>query len=110
VTTLTQPKLGTLTTGYALWMNIPGPVRRLLRARVPLHCEEHGGGECLIVSVGSGVPLRWLQVAATAEGHLACRLWEVRQRNKQLAAEQTTADGLTAVLQRWAVAYGLAAN
>jgi hypothetical protein len=85
-------------------------VRRLLRARVPLHCEEHGGGECLIVSVGSGVPLRWLQVAATAEGHLACRLWEVRQRNKQLAAEQTTADGLTAVLQRWAVAYGLAAN
>ncbi len=103
--TATQP--APLTTGYALWLAIPGPVRRLLRARVPLHCEEHGGGECLIVSVGSGVPLRWLMIAATAEGALCCRLWEVRQRNKQLAAEQTTADGLTGLLQKWAAQFGL---
>lgn len=105
--TSTQPK--PITTGLSLWWAIPLPIRRLLRARVPLHCEDHDGiSESLIVAVGSGVPLRWLQVAATAEGHLACRLWEVRQRNKQLAAEQTTADGLTAVLQRWSQTYGLA--
>lgn len=102
--TLTRPPQ----TGLAIWWSIPLTVRRLLRARVPLHCEEHSSGaECLIVAVGSGVPLRWLYVAADAEGALSVRLWEVRQRNKQIAAADATADTLPALLQKWARDFGL---
>jgi hypothetical protein len=97
------------TTGYSLWLCIPGPVRLALRARVPLDCRDHAGGECLIVAVGSGVPLRWLQVAADESGRLACKLWEVRQKSKTLAAAETTADGLTGLLQRWAREFNLGA-
>lgn len=106
--TLTPPRtLPDMTTGRCLWLAIPGPVRRMLRARVPLDCQEHGGGESLIVSVGSGTPLKWLHVGAVADGALVCRLWEVRQKTKKLAEHRTTADGLTAVLQRWAKEFGL---
>lgn len=110
MTTMTTEPRPMPQTGLSLWYAIPMPVRRLLRARVPLHCEAHGtGDESLIVAVGSGTPLRWLQVAGTAEGTLNVRLWEVRQRNKQLAACETTADALTAVLQKLASEFGLSA-
>ena len=105
--TVTKPR--PLTTGRALWNSIPNPVRRLIRARVPLDCADAGGAESLMVAVGGGVPLRWLQVEADAAGMLCCRLWEVRQRVKEVAKEITTADGVTLLLQRWALAFGLSA-
>ena len=92
-------------TGLLLWWNIPGPVRTALRARVPLDCEVLGGSECLVVSVGSGTPLRWLQVAGTTTGELDVRLWEVRRTTKPLAAEVVPSDRLTELLLRWSRAY-----
>ena len=107
---MTTAPTKTLTAGYSLWLCIPGPVRQALRARVPLDCRDHDeGAESLIVAVGSGVPLTWLQVRAEASGELSLRLWEVRQRVKQLAAATTTADRLAATLQQWARAYNLSA-
>ena len=107
--TLTPPKtLPALTTGIALWLSVPGPVRTQLRARVPLECRDRDGSESLMLSVGSGTPLRWLQVGAVASGNLLCRLWEVRTRaTVKLAEAETPADGLTLVLQKWAKDHGL---
>jgi hypothetical protein len=105
--TATEPR-PVPTTGYSLWLCIPGPVRTALRARVPLDCRDHGGGaESLVVAVGSGCPLTWLQVQPAASGELSVRLWEVRQRVKELAAETTTADRLPALLQELAARFGL---
>lgn len=104
VTTLATP----LTTGRALWLAIPLPVRLALRARVPLSDREHGNGdEALIVSVGCGVPLRLLEVSADSHGTLLVRLYELRQRIRLLACIPTTADALTGVLQKLAREHGL---
>lgn len=98
----------TPTTALAIWWAIPQPVRAALRARVPLDCRDHGrGGESLIVSVGSGCPLRWLEVRAEQDGSLSVRLWEVRRTVKELTAGSTTADHLAATLQRLARDFNL---
>ena len=105
-----QQSRTTPTAARALWLAIPYPVRQLLRCRVPLDCREVGNVESLIVSVGSGCPLRWLRIRANDEGELEVRLWEVRRRNHELAHATTTADGLVMVLQRWAREYGLSSG
>jgi hypothetical protein len=92
-----------------LWYLVPMPVRTALRARAPLDCRVLGGGECLMVSVGSGVPLRWLHLEATGTGEILCRLWEVRQKTKELASCTVHPDQIAAYLLALAAQFNLGA-
>jgi hypothetical protein len=91
--------------GIALWWLIPQPVRLLLRARAPIECDDTTGMESLIVSVGNGKPLRWLELLADDDGAIQCHLWEVGKKTKQVAAERVASDELAAMLTRWAKDY-----
>ena len=85
----------------ALWWLIPEPVRRGLRARCPLDCKMVGNAEALCVSVGSGVPLRWLYLQGRKDGMIAVNLWEVREKNKEIASAVVASDALVMLLQTW---------
>lgn len=57
----------------------------------------------MIVSVGSGVPLRWLRLDALPDGRIGLLLWEVQANgSKVLGRETVAADRVSAVLQAWA--------
>lgn len=98
------------TTGLLLWYLVPLPVRQAIRARVPLDCRVVGGAECLVVAVGSGSPLRWLHLEADAAGEIVCRLWEVRQKTREIGAATVHPDRLPALLQSWAKDFQLSAG
>lgn len=83
---------------------VPPPVRSQLRWRVPLDARL-AGSRCLIVSVGSGVPLRWLQLTGEESGLIRMRLWEVRQDSRTLAEATVESDRVASTLQGWATLY-----
>ncbi len=103
----TKPRAtATPSTALALWWAIPQPVRTELRARCPLDSTTVRG-DCLIVAVGSGTPLRWLCVESLPDGLLRVRLWEVGPKLKELGHATVPADGLIATLQVFAREFAL---
>lgn len=97
--TMTRPSAG-----IALWWAVPQSVRKLLRARDPIECDDATGTESIIVAIGNGKPLRWLELLADG-GAIQCHLWEVGKRTKQIAAESVASDDLARMLTRWAKDY-----
>lgn len=95
-------------TPRGIWEMVPDVIRAACRARVALDATRHGtGGESLVVAVGSGAPLRLLEVEPTANGGVAVRLYEWRRAAKELASATTNPYGLPAVLAKWAKQFGL---
>lgn len=97
------------TAAIGIWWAIPVQVRRAIGATVPLDCRDYKDGtESLIVAVGPGVPVRWLQCNAADTGEIEVRLWELRRKGMTGAAGAVvTAKELPALLLKWAAQFNM---
>ena len=102
---ITTTKLPPPSTAMSIAALVPVPVRLQMKWRPPADARLVGNTHCLLVGVGSGVPLRWLMMKGDEDGRIWMRLWEVRQDSRTLAEATVESDRVASTLQQWATLY-----